>query len=82
MEWLNVRGELKYSKISFGVEVDFTRMWGFYLEDFWLWRISWVYGVIYLITSLPKVFPSVSFADPSSVTLYVFPDVNGLLSTE
>ena len=34
MEWLNVRGELKYSKFSFGVEVDFTR-----IGDF-TWRVS------------------------------------------
>jgi hypothetical protein len=27
-----VRGKLRYSKFSFGVEVDFTRKWGIYLE--------------------------------------------------
>ena len=36
---------------------------------------------MYFTTSLPKVLPSASFADPNNVTLYVLPEVSGFDST-
>ena len=47
---------------------DFTRIWDL-LGGCLTGRISGGYGVIYFTTSLPKVFPSESFAEPDNVTL-------------
>jgi hypothetical protein len=44
-------------------------------------ELSEGYGVMYFTTSLPKAFQSLSFADPSSETLYFLPNVNGFDST-
>ena len=52
--------------VGFGGILLGNRMWG-RLFDYK--KLINCYGVIYLITSLPKVFPSLSFAVPSRETL-------------
>ena len=54
-------------KISLYLDEELS---GGYLECLWLdEELSGGYGVMYLTTSLPKVFPSLSFAVPSRETL-------------